>query len=64
MKRNLLLLVLGLLIAVGLVGRSDREHAEQQHRLYCEMVTLYDTSYGLHGWPPYAGRAKCAGVQP
>lgn len=50
------------LLMFGIVGHFDREDAEREHALYCEMISIWqadkDRGVPAHeraGWPPYNG---------
>ncbi len=59
-KRNAVILgLIGLVIAMGIVGQSDLEEAERQQAEYCEMVKLWKQTKGQAGWPAYNGEKMC-----
>jgi len=57
-----------LVAALSFVGNLDREDAEADESLYCEMVGLWhlDADLGIkpedrNGWPPYNPDINCEG---
>jgi len=58
-RYQVILAVIGLVIAMGIVGQSDFEEAERQQAEYCEMVKLWKQTKGQAGWPAYNGEAIC-----
>lgn len=53
------LIGMALLLAVAIVSTLDRASANNNHDLYCEMVSLYTDSQGQHGWPAYKEGVTC-----
>ena len=58
-RYQVILAVIGLVIAMGIVGQSDLEEAERQQAEYCEMVKLFKQTKGQSGWPAYNGEGMC-----
>ena len=58
-RYQVILGLLGLIIAMGIVGQSDLEEAERQQAEYCEMVKLWKQTKGQAGWPAYNGEKMC-----
>lgn len=58
-RYHVILGLLGLVIAMGIVGQSDLEEAERQQAEYCEMVKLWKQTKGHAGWPAYNGEKMC-----
>jgi hypothetical protein len=58
-RYQVILAVIGLVIAMGIVGQSDFEEAERQQAEYCEMVKLFKQTKGQSGWPAYNGEGMC-----
>lgn len=58
-RYQVILGLLGLIIAMGIVGQSDLEEAERQVAEYCEMVKLWKQTKGQAGWPAYNGEKMC-----
>lgn len=58
-RYQVILGLLGLIIAMGIVGQSDLEEAERQEAEYCEMVKLWKQTKGQAGWPAYNGEKMC-----
>ena len=58
-RYQVILAVIGLVIAMGIVGQSDLEEAERQQAEYCEMVKLWKQTKGHAGWPAYNGEGMC-----
>ena len=58
-RYQLILAVIGLVVAMGIVGQSDLEEAERQQAEYCEMVKLFKQTKGQSGWPAYNGEGMC-----
>lgn len=44
---------------LGLVGKMDRVHEEQNASKYCEMVKIWKETNGKFGWPAYNGEEIC-----
>ena len=60
MRRLLIALaVIGIVIAMGIVGQSDLEEEQRQVDQYCEMVKLWKQTNGQAGWPAYNGERMC-----
>ena len=55
-----LLAIIGIVIAMGIVGQSDFEEEQRQAEQYCEMVQLWKQSGGQAGWPAYDGEIDCS----
>ena len=50
-RYHVILGLIGLVIAMGIVGQSDFEEAERQQAEYCEMVKLWSIiEFGLGGY--------------
>ena len=58
-RYQVILAVIGLIIAMGIVGQSDFEEAERQEAEYCEMIKLWKQTNGQAGWPAYNGERMC-----
>jgi hypothetical protein len=58
-RYQVILAVIGLIVAMGIVGQSDFEEAERQQAEYCEMVKLWKQTKGQAGWPAYNGEGAC-----
>ena len=58
-RYQVILAVIGLIVAMGIVGQSDFEEAERQQTEYCEMVKLWKQTKGQSGWPAYNGEGMC-----
>jgi hypothetical protein len=58
-RYQVILAVIGLIVAMGIVGQSDFEEAERQQAEYCEMVKLFKQTKGQSGWPAYNGEGMC-----
>ena len=54
-----ILAVVGLIIAMSIVGQSDYEEQQRQAVQYCEMVRLWKQTGGQAGWPAYDGEDVC-----
>lgn len=55
MKYAFVTLIIGFL---AVAGQSDYAEQEGRYADYCEMVELYKSSGGEHGWPPYQGECN------
>lgn len=51
--------IIGIIIAMGIVGQSDIEDEQLQAEQYCEMVKLWKQTKGQAGWPAYNGEGIC-----
>ena len=58
-RYQVILAVIGMIVAMGIVGQSDFEEAERQQAEYCEMVKLFKQTKGQSGWPAYNGEGMC-----
>ena len=58
-RYQLILAIIGLIIAMGIVGQSDMEDEQLQAEQYCEMVKLWKQTKGQAGWPAYNGEGVC-----
>ena len=58
-RYQVILAVIGLIVAMGIVGQSDFEEAERQQAEYCDMVKLWTQTKGQSGWPAYNGEGMC-----
>ncbi len=58
-RYQVILAVIGLIVAMGIVGQSDFEEAERQQAEYCDMVKLWKQTNGQAGWPAYNGEKMC-----
>jgi hypothetical protein len=58
-RYQVVLAIIGLIVAMGIVGQSDLEEAERQQAEYCEMVKLFKQTKGQSGWPAYNGEGMC-----
>ena len=54
-----------MIAALLIFGHMDREDAQAQESLYCEMVAIWESDprpvQDRVGWPPYAPDIKCEG---
>lgn len=52
----IVVILAGIVIAGQMVaGQSDFEQAQEDHRIYCQMVEAYKHTNGERGWPDYKG---------
>lgn len=51
--------LLVIVVALGLVGNSDIEAAQNSRSEYCDMVKLHKETNGQFGWPAYKGTEQC-----
>ena len=59
-RYQVILAFIGLIIAMGIVGKSDFEEEQRQQDEYCEMVKLWKQTKGQQGWPAFrAGEVSC-----
>jgi hypothetical protein len=58
-RYQVILAIIGLIVAMGIVGQSDFEEAERQQAEYCGMVKLFKQTKGQSGWPAYNGEGMC-----
>ena len=58
-RYQVILAIIGLIIAMGIVGQSDMEDEQLQSEQYCEMVKLWKQTKGQAGWPAYNGEGVC-----
>lgn len=58
-RYQVILAIIGIIIAMSIVGQSDIEEAERQQAEYCEMVKLWKQTKGKAGWPAYNGEGMC-----
>ena len=58
-RYQVILAVVGLIIAMSIVGQSDFEEEQRQAEQYCEMVKLWKQTNGQAGWPAYNGEMMC-----
>jgi hypothetical protein len=58
-RYQVILAIIGIIIALGIVGQSDFEEEQRQHAEYCEMVKLWKQTNGQQGWPAYNGEGTC-----
>jgi hypothetical protein len=58
-RYQVILAIIGIIIAMSIVGQSDLEEAERQQAEYCEMVKLWKQTKGQAGWPAYNGEGMC-----
>jgi hypothetical protein len=58
-RYQVILAIIGFIIAMSIVGQSDFEEAERQQAEYCEMVKLWKQTKGQAGWPAYNGEGAC-----
>ena len=58
-RYQVILAIIGIIIAMSIVGQSDLEEAERQQTEYCEMVKLWKQTNGRAGWPAYNGEGMC-----
>ena len=58
-RYQIILTVIGIIIAMGIVGHMDFQEEERQHAEYCEMVKLWKQTNGQAGWPAYNGEGAC-----
>jgi hypothetical protein len=62
-KRYTILAIIGLIIAMGVVGQADYDEEQRQTDQYCEMVAIWKESGGQAGWPAYDGEEVCRDTQ-
>jgi hypothetical protein len=58
-RYQVILAIIGIIIAMSIVGQSDFEEAERQQVEYCEMVKLWKQTNGQAGWPAFNGEGAC-----
>jgi hypothetical protein len=58
-RYHVILGLIGLVIAMGIVGQSDMEEEQRQTDQYCDMVKLWKETRGQAGWPAYDGERMC-----
>lgn len=58
-RYQVILAIIGIVIAMGIVGQSDFEEEQRQDDQYCEMVKLWKQTNGEKGWPAYNGEGTC-----
>lgn len=58
-RYQVILGLIGLIIAMGIVGQSDFEEEQRQADQYCEMIELWKQTKGQAGWPAYNGERMC-----
>ena len=58
-RYQVILAIIGIIIALGIVGQSDFEEEQRQADQYCEMVKLWKRTNGQAGWPAYNGERMC-----
>ena len=58
-RYQVILAIIGFIIAMGIVGQSDVEDEKLQAEQYCEMVKLWKQTKGQAGWPAYNGEGVC-----
>jgi len=58
-RYQVVLAIIGIVIAMGIVGQSDFEEEQRQAEQYCEMVKLWKQTNGQQGWPAYNGECTC-----
>ena len=58
-RYQVILAVIGLIVAMVIVGQSDFEEAERPQAEYCDMVKLWKQTKGQSGWPAYNGEGMC-----
>lgn len=58
-RYQVILAIIGIIIAMGIVGQSDFKEAERQQAEYCDMVKLWKQTKGQSGWPAYNGEGMC-----
>lgn len=56
---QIILAAIGLVIAAGIVGKSDFEEEQRQQDNYCFMVKQWKQTNGKQGWPAYNGEQSC-----
>lgn len=57
--RDLIWLVCGLVVVVGLVNNPDKtDELTMQAKTYCDMVQTYKETKGQYGWPDYRGNFR------
>lgn len=62
-RYQLILAVIGLIVAMGIAGQADYEEEQRQAEQYCEMVKLWKQTGGRAGWPAYDGEEVCRNTQ-
>ena len=58
-RYQVILAVIGLIVAAGFVGPSDIEEEQRQQAEYCDMVKQWKETNGKAGWPAYNGAGIC-----
>lgn len=58
-RYQVILAIIGIVIALGIVGKFGYEEEQRQADQYCEMVKLWKQSGGQSGWPAYNGEGMC-----
>lgn len=58
-RYQVILAIIGIVIAMGIVGQSDLEEEQRQADQYCDMVKMWKESGGEKGWPAYNGEEIC-----
>lgn len=58
-RYQVILAIIGIVIAVGIAGNMDVHEEERQAEQYCEMVKLWKQTNGQQGWPAYNGEGAC-----
>lgn len=58
-RYQVILAIIGLIIAMGVVKPTDMEDEQLQAEQYCEMVKLWKQTKGQAGWPAYNGEGVC-----
>lgn len=58
-RYQVILAVIGFIVAIGVIGQSDFAEAERQKKQYCDMVKLWAQTNGQSGWPAYNGEGMC-----
>lgn len=58
-RYQVILAIIGIVIAMGIAGHMDLQEEERQHAEYCEMVKLWKQTNGQAGWPAYNGEGTC-----
>lgn len=55
---DLLWLVCGFVVIVGLFNTSEHDSLSKEQALYCEMTAAFKNTNGQYGWPDYRGNAR------
>lgn len=56
--RDLIWLVCGFVVIIGLVNNPEHHERTKEAQLYCDMVQTYKNTQGQYGWPDYRGEFR------